>query len=108
MTTPTGAPVGTTSGAPTVIPAGYYSLILEGPAGCTLTPHFGLKGPGVTLTDNMPQGEDQFTEHDINFLPSSTYTWVNSDSLNVVYTFQTSSQVVGTKAPPVVWNGPTN
>lgn len=108
MTTPSGTPVGTASGAPTVIPAGYYSLILEGPGGCTLTPYFMLKGPGVTLTDNMAQGEDQFTEHDVNFLPSSTYTWVNSDSPNVVYTFQTSAAVVGTKAPPAIWNGPTN
>ena len=108
MTTPAGAAVGTTSGAPTVIPAGYYSLLLEGPGGCTLTPYFVLKGPGVTVTDNMAQGEDQFTEHVVNFLPSSTYTWVNSDSPNVVYTFQTSSAVVGTKAPQVTWNGPTN
>ena len=108
MTTPGGAPVGTTSGSPTVIPAGYYSLLLEGPGGCTLTPYFMLKGPGVTVTDNMAQGEDQFTEHVVNFLPSSTYTWVNSDSPSVVYTFQTSSAVVGTKAPPVTWNGPTN
>jgi hypothetical protein len=108
MATPGGAPVGTTSGTPTLIPAGYYSLILEGPGGCTLTPYFMLKGPGVTVTDNMAQGEDQFTEHVVNFQPSSTYTWVNSDNPNIVYTFQTSSTVVGTKAPPVVWNGPTN
>jgi hypothetical protein len=108
MTTPGGAPVGTASGSPTVIPAGYYSLLLEGPGGCTLTPYFMLKGPGVTVTDNMAQGEDQFTEHVVNFLPSSTYTWVNSDSPNVVYTFQTSSAVVGTKAPQVTWTGPTN
>lgn len=108
MTTPSGSQVGTTSGTPTVIPAGYYSLLLEGPGGCTLTPYFMLKGPGVTVTDNMAQGEDQFTEHVVNFLPGSTYTWVNSDSPNVVYTFQTSSQVVGTKAAPVTWNGPTN
>jgi hypothetical protein len=108
MTTPGGSPVGTTSGSPTVIPAGYYSLILEGPGGCTLTPYFMLKGPGVTVTDNMAQGEDQFTEHDVTFQPSSTYTWVNSDSPNVVYTFQTSSAVVGTKPPQVTWSGPLN
>jgi hypothetical protein len=108
MTQPNGAPVGTTSGSPTLIPAGYYSLILEGPGGCTLTPYFVLKGPGVTLTDNMAQGEDQFTEHVVNFLPSSTYTWTNSDNPSVVYTFQTSANVVGTKAAPVTWNGPKN
>jgi hypothetical protein len=108
MTLPNGTPVGTTSGPPTVVPAGYYSLLLAGPGGCTLTPYFVLKGPGVTVTDNMAQGEDEFTEHDVNFLPNSTYTWHNSDSPNVVYTFTTSSDVVGTKAPPVVWNGPTS
>jgi hypothetical protein len=108
MTTPTGSPVGTASGSPTVIPAGYYSLILEGPGGCTLTPYFMLKGPGVTVTDNMAQGEDAFTEHDVTFQPSSTYTWINSDSPNVVYTFQTSSAVVGTKPPQVTWTGPVN
>src|SRR5262245_60155275 len=31
VTLPDGTPVGSTSGAPTVIPAGYYSLNLSGP-----------------------------------------------------------------------------
>jgi hypothetical protein len=108
MTLPNGTPVGTTSGSPTVIPAGYYSLMLAGPGGCTLTPYFMLKGPGVAVTDNMAQGEDEFTEHVVNFLPNSTYQWHNSDTPGIVYTFATSSDVVGTKAAPVKWNGPTS
>jgi hypothetical protein len=108
VTNTAGAAVGSTSGAPTVIPAGYYTVVLSGPGGCTLTPYFVLRGPGVTVTDNMAQGEDQFNEYGVTFQPSSTYTWVNSANPTMVYTFQTSSQVVGTKPPQVTWNGPTN
>jgi hypothetical protein len=103
---PNGTPVGTTSGTPTVIPAGYYSVILTGPGSCSLVPYFLLSGPGVAVSDNMAQGEEDFTEYDVNFQPNSTYTWKNGDNPNIVYTFQTSGQVVGTKAPPVIWKGP--
>ena len=34
---PNGAPLGTTSGQPTVIPAGYYTILLLGPGGCAVT-----------------------------------------------------------------------
>jgi hypothetical protein len=108
VTLPNGTPVGTTSGSPTVIPAGYYSVILSGPGGCTLTPYFMLRGPGVAITDNMAQGEDFFTEIVTNLLPNSTYTWRNSDNPSVVYTFTTSGDIVGTQPPPAVWNGPTS
>jgi hypothetical protein len=56
VATPEGTPVGVTSGAATVIPAGWYSIDLQGPGGCTLTPYFQLVGPGVRVTDNMAQG----------------------------------------------------
>ena len=103
---PNGTSVGTTSGAPTVIPAGYYSVILTGPGSCALVPYFLLSGPGVAVSDNMAQGEEDFTEYDVDFQPNSTYTWRNGDNPSVVYTFQTSSQVLGTKAPAVIWKGP--
>src|SRR5262245_58747119 len=41
-----GTPVGTTSGSPTLIPAGYYTLVYSGPGGCTNMPNFKLSGPG--------------------------------------------------------------
>jgi hypothetical protein len=103
---PDGTPVGARSGTPPVIPAGYYSVILTGPGSCTLVPYFLLSGPGVAVSDNMAQGEEDFTEYVVDFLPNSTYTWKNGDNPSVVYTFRTSGDVVGTKAPPVVWKGP--
>jgi hypothetical protein len=103
---PNGTPVGTTSGSPTVIPAGYYSVILTGPGSCSLVPYFLLSGPGVAVSDNMAQGEEDFTEYVVDFQPNSTYTWRNGDNPSVVYTFQTSGQVLGTKAPAVIWKGP--
>ena len=103
---PDGTPVGTRSGAPSVIPAGYYSVILTGPGACTLVPYFLLSGPGVAVSDNMAQGEEDFTEYVVDFLPNSTYTWKNGDNPSVVYTFRTSGDVVGTKAPAVIWHGP--
>jgi hypothetical protein len=106
LSLPDGTPVGTTSGSPTVIPAGYYSVILRGPGACTLTPYFMLKGPNVTITDNMSQGEEDFYEYVANFQPNSTYTWRNSENPSVVYTFVTNGSVVGTQPPPVTWTGP--
>ena len=50
---PDGTPVGTTSGAPTVIPAGVYTISVLGPGGCTQLPLFDLSGPGVRLQDDM-------------------------------------------------------
>lgn len=106
MAPPDGTPVGVKSGSPTVIPAGYYSVVLTWPGSCSLVPYFLLSGPGVALSDNMAQGEEDFTEYDVNFQPNSTYTWRNGDNPSVVYTFQTSGQVVGTKPAPVIWKGP--
>ena len=106
VATPDGTPVGVTSGTPTVIPAGYYSIDLQGPGGCTLTPYFQLIGPGISLTDNMAQGEEWETEY-VEFLqPNSTYVWHNSQFPNVAHTFQTNGSVLGTQAPRVVWTPP--
>ena len=44
VTLPDGTPVGSTSGAPTVIPAGFYTVVLSAPGGCTELPYFDLEG----------------------------------------------------------------
>ena len=94
-----GTPVGTTTGAPTVIPAGYYTLQLIGPGGCANVPYFDLKGPGTSIVDNMDEGELATSYYNLHLLPNSTYTWRNDDVVpTVVYTFATSSATVG--APP--------
>jgi hypothetical protein len=44
VTLPDGAPVGTTSGAPTVIPAGYYTIHFSGPLNVAAgMPYFNLR-----------------------------------------------------------------
>ena len=77
MALPDGTPVGTTSGAPTMIPAGYYALMMNGPGGCTSLPHFILKGPGENVVDNLTEGEVTNFQYNAYFLPNSTYTWRN-------------------------------
>src|SRR5690242_13663369 len=42
VTTSDGMVVGTSSGAPTVIPAGYYTLLFSGIKGCGAVPYFHL------------------------------------------------------------------
>jgi hypothetical protein len=96
VTLPDGTPVGTTSGAPTTIPAGYYAVMLNGPGGCTALPHFILKGPGENIVDNMTEGEVANFQYNAYFLPSSTYTWSNDASPSVVHTFATTADVQGT------------
>src|SRR5215467_15717999 len=52
-----GTPVGTTSGAPTVIPAGYYTVQISGPMGLPDgLPYFQMTGPGVDLLNNLNEG----------------------------------------------------
>jgi CO/xanthine dehydrogenase Mo-binding subunit len=96
---PSGTPVGTTSGSPTVIPAGYYVVQMSGPGGCTAMPHFSLRGPGTQIFDNLNEGESDYVEYNANLAPSSTYVWSSDAVPGVVHTFVTSSDVVGT-APP--------
>lgn len=95
-----GATVGTASGQPTVIPAGYYTVAFEQP-GCVAVPTFELQGPGVNIADNMSGGEVTSHTDPANLQPSSTYTWRNDAARSVSYTFVTSSQVLGTSPAQV-------
>ena len=105
---PDGTPVGTTSGAPTVIPAGVYTISVLGPGGCTQLPLFDLAGPGVRIQDDMIGGEVTSEAHQTTFQPNSTYTWrTDNDSASPIHTFVTSSQVLGT-APVQPNSGPTS
>jgi hypothetical protein len=100
VTGPTGAPLGTTSGSPTVIPAGYYTVLLVGPGGCAVIPYFELKGPGENIANNLTEGELDNDSVNAFLQPNSTYTWRNRDVPGSLFTFVTSSDVQGT-APPV-------
>jgi hypothetical protein len=98
VTDANGAPVGTKTGAPTVIPAGYYSVLLFGPGGCANVPYFTLKGPGENIVDNMDGGELSTNQYNAYFQPNSTYSWHSDVDTTVVYTFATNGTVVG--SPP--------
>jgi hypothetical protein len=105
-TLPSGSPVGTTSGAPTVIPAGFYDLNMNDTAGIA-GPVFDLQGPGVSLVENMFYGEVGSSTDTANFLPSSTYTWRDDANPSVVYTFTTTASVAGTPTGALSSNGST-
>jgi hypothetical protein len=92
-----GTPLGTTSGAPTVIPAGFYTVSLAGPGECINLPLWTLKGPGVNLEDDMRGGEVEHNTLYATFLPNTTYTWHLDRSASIVHTFRTSGDVVGTQ-----------
>jgi hypothetical protein len=94
VTLPNGTPVGVSGGSPTVIPAGYYTLFLTGPGGCTNVPYFTLRGPGVDITDNLESGEVTNDSYSADFQANSTYTWTDQNS-PTVYTFQTNANVLG-------------
>lgn len=94
-----GTPVGSSSGTPTVIPAGYYTVLLTGPAGCVELPVFTLKGAGENIVSNLQDGEVTSTGFNAYFAPNSTYTWTNASTPATTYTFTTSVTVQGT--PPV-------
>jgi hypothetical protein len=98
VTLPDGTVVGTQSGAPTLIPAGYYQVILAGPGGCVQVPTWDLEGPGVSKTNNLDDGEVQSTGFNAYFAPNSTYTWQNLNAPGVVNSFATSAAIVG--SPP--------
>jgi len=90
-----GSPLGTTSGAPTVIPAGYYSVLLNGPGECINLPLFELSGPGVNIQDDMQGGEVDTHSLPTYFVPNSIYTWHIDRNAAIVYTFRTSTDTVG-------------
>jgi hypothetical protein len=97
VTLPDGTPVGTSSGAPTQIPAGYYTMVISGPMGLPAgLPYFRLSGPKVDVLSNLNEGGLESQTIGVTFLPSSTYTWTNDAAPGVVNTFTTSSQVLGT------------
>jgi len=97
VTLPDGTPIGSTSGAPTVIPAGYYNLALSGPQGCSESSYFELQGPGQDFSSNMDDGAIATSSYLAYFMPSSTYTWTNNLFPNAVHTFTTSADIEGTK-----------
>ena len=99
VTLASGAPVGTTSGAPTVIPPGLYNLFLDDSAAVE-GPQFDLKGPGVDFFNDMFYGEIPSATYAMTFAPSSTYTWRNDEQPNVVFTFATSAATGSTGTGP--------
>ena len=106
LTLPDGTPVGSTSGAPTVIPAGYYTVLVTGPMGLPAgLPYFHLTGPGVDLLSNLNEGGLESATISATFLPNSTYIWTNDAVPGVVHTLTTSASVLGT--PPGTAASPT-
>ena len=93
-----GTALGASSGAPTVIPAGYYTLEFSGPGGCSVLPYFRLSGPGASIVTNGNEGQVIHPPSGVEFLPGSTYSWSDDAFPGVVYQFSTTSQVVG--SPP--------
>jgi hypothetical protein len=107
VTLPDGTPVGAASGPPTVIPAGYYTLVLTGPGGCAALPYFELEGPGENIVGNMSEGQVTNLISNAYFQPNSTYTWRNGDANPpVAYTFATSGDVEG--APAAASSAPSS
>jgi len=91
-----GTPVGTTGGAPTVIPAGYYTVQITGPMGLPGgLPYFQLTGPGVDLLSNLNEGGVDSARDQVTFATSSTYTWTDDAIPGVVHSFVTSADVGG-------------
>ncbi|HEY3921571.1 MAG TPA: hypothetical protein VGL76_05595 [Gaiellaceae bacterium] len=94
VTMPNGSPVGTTSGAPTQIPSGDYSLDFDDSVGVS-GPSFTLTGPGVNISESLTLGEYPSGTLAAVFQPNATYTWWDAENSNIVFTFQTTSQSVG-------------
>ena len=96
FTAPDGTPLGTSSGTPTQIPAGYYTVQMNGPGGCSNIPYFDMNGPGVNVAENLLEGELASWQFNTYLAPNSTYTWHNVDAVPpTTFTFTTSSTVVG-------------
>jgi hypothetical protein len=107
VTLPDGTPVGSTSGAPTVIPAGYYSVLMDGPGGCIQLPLFQLSGPGASIVSDMNGGEVDASTFNAFFLPNSTYTWHTDRGISSsVHTFTTSGTVAAPTSTPTTTTTP--
>jgi hypothetical protein len=89
-----GTAVGSSSGAPSVIPAGTYELFVNDASGAVM--QFDLSGPGVDLVTNMTDGEDLSASYVETFLPSSTYSYQDDDQPGLVWSFATGAAA----APP--------
>jgi hypothetical protein len=105
---PDGTPVGTTSGTPTQIPAGYYGIDMLGPGGCVQQPLFHLHGPGEDLVNDMNGGDATSEYFQAYLAPNSTYTWgTDNANIGVVHTFVTGPVVEGTPPAKTVVGGST-
>jgi len=101
VTLPDGTPVGTKSGAPTVIPAGYYTIFEYGPGGCAQLPFFSITGPSTKIFSDMTGGEIDTQEIPVYFPPNSTFTWrVDNAQAVVNHVFSTNSDVLGSLTVP--------
>ena len=89
-----GTPVGTLSGAPTVIPPGTYNVSISDPS-FNATQTWDLAGPGVKLVTNMSYGEEASEAWVESFQANATYTYRDDLNPGPVWTFVTSN------APPV-------
>ncbi len=103
VTTADGSALGTTSGTPTAIPAGYYTFEFSGPGGCSALPYFHLSGPGTDIVTNGNEGQVFHPPSGATLLPSSTYSWTDAAFPDVVYQFSTTAEVVG-EPPPTQTN----
>jgi hypothetical protein len=109
VTLPDGTPVGSTTGVPSVIPAGYYSILMSGPGGCTQLPLFSLTGPGASIVTDMNGGEVDASSFNADFLPNSTYVWRTDRGVAAVnHTFTTTAGVVGTAGQTTGTTGTTS
>jgi hypothetical protein len=100
-----GAPVGTTSGAPSVIPAGTYKLLLDDTSEADM--QFDLAGPGVKLVTDMSHAEDPSAAFLETFQPSSTYTYRDDNHPSVVWTFATSAETIASSGSGVTTTSST-
>jgi hypothetical protein len=103
-----GNPIGTASGAPTVIPPGTYNLNLFDPS-FVADVLFDLSGPGVKVVTSMSSGEEISESLVETFAPSSTYTYRDDNRPGTVWTFVTSATGAptsqGTTAPATTSSG---
>jgi len=100
-----GAPVGTTSGAPSVILAGTYKLLLDDTSETDM--QFDLAGPGVKLVTDMSHAEDPSAAFLETFQPSSTYTYRDDNHPSVVWTFATSAETIASSGSGVTTSSST-
>ena len=100
VTDANGNPVGTSSGAPTTIPAGTYNVLLSDPAFVSDVV-WDLAGPGVKLVTSMSSGEEISESWVETFAPNSTYTYRDDNRPPAVWTFVTTSTSTPSSPGPV-------